>query len=75
MSELTTGGRGCENDCVGSGLCEGMVAKERSLEGRFSGVLGGSGGPGEVFRSIWAASVRGVDRGRGTSDAAPAMRC
>lgn len=73
LSEMVSGGRGCEIDRVGGGaLCdsEGMVAKGRSLEGKFSGVLGGSGGPGDVFRSICTESVGGVDRGRGTAGVA-----
>jgi len=78
LSELVSDGRGCEMDRVGA-LCnsEGGVAKGRNLEGKFSGVLGGRGGPGDVFRSICAESVSGVDRGRGTADAVrgSAMRC
>lgn len=80
LSEMVSGGRGCEIDRVGGGaLCdsEGMVAKGRSLEGRFSGVLGGSGGPGDVCRTMCTESVSGVDRGRGTADAVrrSALRC
>jgi hypothetical protein len=80
LSEMVSGGRGCEMDRVGGGaFCdsEGVVAKGRSLEGRFSGVLGGSGGPGDVCRSICTEFIGGVDRGRGTAGAARrlAMRC
>lgn len=68
LSELVSGGRGCEKDLEGGALLEGTAAKKRNPEGKFSGVLGGGGGPGDVLRLICAEFVRGVDRGRGIED-------